>query len=941
MLDIPFLERSKRPGSNENPGTNAVSQGRLLCEPQIVPLLGVQAFQISNKLSTGKIRDEQLSKLGSMIKTGARANSSWDVLLRAGAGATSRSLIEQVFEYSIKKHDTDLVDLMLRVGADPNQKIYDSALEAYFSALDFALLHQLTGISNLLLDSGAVYNQMSLKNAIIQTEFNIADRMLESDPSLDLHFNYVDNLDEPTMPGLRYIQVESATILGLVCLQASYWDCHCGKETLSTDNYEIQRPSSTIIASMEYLLRRKVVITLDTMILASFGADLVALRILLQHGGIVSGFNRYGLSCLEAAAIRRDSKYDIFSLLLSSGATTHIPRTHPAFGSRPSPAHCLFMRQRSYGALGQGHRILALLISSGADINYRFKHLGSKLELDWAFQKFLWSVSSEGSTPADCIAQSKCESLLEYAIISRNAVVSSSLLSQGCQLTGREPMLAAKFGLPSVLKDLLDYGGMKFDKQSVGRVCLRLALRWSHEDTVIYLLREGVEFGEQDVIDALQYPGVSSLTAQTQIRLLRATPYPERMQVFGLPLLELCALKFTCDAVMDILHRFPAAYDSGALSAMVHRALRHYHQPTFTTDIRTIIFITDIQTMVSRRAENNCEWEKENKGLLIAATFQRSQVLRILVNPYAGCTVKTARLPKNHFSWLLDWQYSGSPYSCIDPTHGLGCQDWVTCSPLVGVAATRDSESNWSVSEERLDYLLSCSYEPDALTVMVAAAKGNLKLLRRLQLLENWRNVMSIDDHERPPWCPTALQIAVLNGQKDIVNFLLDAGTSVNELPADEPIGTLPPRTALQAAVDRGDLPLVGLLLERGACINAPAGPDSGATALQLACIRGHLAISIRLLELGADVNAKGALRHGRTAMEGAAEHGRIDTIQLLLNYGACTDGSFRDQYIKAVLFAEKNGHFAAAALLKEHREWSGEDEECYKNYREIGFDDA
>ncbi|KAL1871620.1 hypothetical protein Daus18300_004620 [Diaporthe australafricana] len=150
-------------------------------------------------------------------------------------------------------------------------------------------------------------------------------------------------------------------------------------------------------------------------------------------------------------------------------------------------------------------------------------------------------------------------------------------------------------------------------------------------------------------------------------------------------------------------------------------------------------------------------------------------------------------------------------------------------------------------------------------------------------------------------------------------------------MPASEPIGECMPRTALQAAVGRGKLMLTKLLIERGACINAPAAEDSGATALQLACIHGYLEISRLLLELGADVNARGAQKHGRTALEGAAEHGRIDTIQLLLSCGACTDGSYREQYLNAILYAKRNRHFAAAALLKEHRVWSTEDEECYR----------
>lgn len=103
---------------------------------------------------------------------------------------------------------------------------------------------------------------------------------------------------------------------------------------------------------------------------------------------------------------------------------------------------------------------------------------------------------------------------------------------------------------------------------------------------------------------------------------------------------------------------------------------------------------------------------------------------------------------------------------------------------------------------------------------------------------------MSIDNSDRPPWCPTALQVAASVGNEEVVELLLDADVSVNELPANEPMGKVLPRTALQAAIDNGDQRLTNIFIESGADINAPAAEDSGATALQLACINGYLKIT-------------------------------------------------------------------------------------------------
>ncbi|KAJ5963728.1 uncharacterized protein N7479_003604 [Penicillium vulpinum] len=134
-------------------------------------------------------------------------------------------------------------------------------------------------------------------------------------------------------------------------------------------------------------------------------------------------------------------------------------------------------------------------------------------------------------------------------------------------------------------------------------------------------------------------------------------------------------------------------------------------------------------------------------------------------------------------------------------------------------------------------------------------------------------------------------------------------------------------RTALQYAVERGNMELVNLLiLEHGARIDSPPATDGGATALQIACLKGYIGITKRLLDLGADVNEAPAKYNGRTSLQGAAEHGRIDMLQILLDEGALIVGEGEPQYHKAVELAERNGHYAAARLLRSWRDsvyWS------------------
>lgn len=129
-------------------------------------------------------------------------------------------------------------------------------------------------------------------------------------------------------------------------------------------------------------------------------------------------------------------------------------------------------------------------------------------------------------------------------------------------------------------------------------------------------------------------------------------------------------------------------------------------------------------------------------------------------------------------------------------------------------------------------------------------------------------------------------------------------------------------RTALQYAVEKGNMELINLLIStHKARIDGPPATDGGATALQIACLKGYIGITRRLLDLGADINEAPAKFNGRTALQGAAEHGRIDTLQMLLNEGALIVGEGEPQYRRAVELAERNGHQAAARLLRSWRD--------------------
>ncbi|TDZ67335.1 B-cell lymphoma 3 protein [Colletotrichum trifolii] len=144
--------------------------------------------------------------------------------------------------------------------------------------------------------------------------------------------------------------------------------------------------------------------------------------------------------------------------------------------------------------------------------------------------------------------------------------------------------------------------------------------------------------------------------------------------------------------------------------------------------------------------------------------------------------------------------------------------------------------------------------------------------------------------------------MAIEIGSIEMTQLLLKYDEEINEDNAYVSFG----RSPLQQAVENGDLPMIDLLLEEGANVNQAAANYHGATALQLSAIKGYLGIAEVLIDRGAHVDAKRAA--------------------YLLSMGVSTSGSGRLQYLRAIKFAELEGHMVAANMLRQLRDWSSED---------------
>ncbi|KAI1417444.1 ankyrin repeat-containing domain protein [Hypoxylon sp. FL1857] len=165
---------------------------------------------------------------------------------------------------------------------------------------------------------------------------------------------------------------------------------------------------------------------------------------------------------------------------------------------------------------------------------------------------------------------------------------------------------------------------------------------------------------------------------------------------------------------------------------------------------------------------------------------------------------------------------------------------------------------------------------------------------------------------------------AVKYGNFEIVKSLIEAGEDVNGY-------TIDAERPLHTAVRKGNSSIINLLLDYNADVNCPASSfGNKRTALQIACEAGYLSVAQRLISLGARIDEVTEHWLASTALESAAKNGRIDMIQLLLSSGASTTGRWRQHYLQAIALAERNGHQAAAKILRLHREWTTDDEQLY-----------
>ncbi len=151
----------------------------------------------------------------------------------------------------------------------------------------------------------------------------------------------------------------------------------------------------------------------------------------------------------------------------------------------------------------------------------------------------------------------------------------------------------------------------------------------------------------------------------------------------------------------------------------------------------------------------------------------------------------------------------------------------------------------------------------------------------------------------------TALDHAVDNGNREMVELLLARGANVN---AKNGFG----RTVLMRISEEATSDLVWDLINAGAEVNVKT--ETGETALMAAAYVNNVEALKALLDAGADMNMQN--EDGQTALMVAAENGRLQNVRALVHAGA--DMNLKDGEGKnALSLAIENEHRSIVRLLR------------------------
>ena len=215
-------------------------------------------------------------------------------------------------------------------------------------------------------------------------------------------------------------------------------------------------------------------------------------------------------------------------------------------------------------------------------------------------------------------------------------------------------------------------------------------------------------------------------------------------------------------------------------------------------------------------------------------------------------------------------QFLPPPVRTRSGRHGWLAAFFVLCAALLGhpgVANAAPADSMIKAVKfndiNEVNKLLDAGIDPNmiddqGMPMLVLAAREKSDDVARLLIANPKTNLEQLD-----PAGENAMMLAALNGDKGLVQLLIDKGAEVNKK------GWTP----LHYAATNGHDDIVKLLLDNSAYIDA--GSPNGTTPMMMAARGGHITTVKLLLDQGADMTIKNQL--GLTAISFAQQNNEKD----------------------------------------------------------------
>ncbi|KAH6718728.1 ankyrin repeat-containing domain protein [Leptodontidium sp. MPI-SDFR-AT-0119] len=832
------------------------------------------------------------------------------------------ALLGKCFQAACNSLDPDVMELCMKMGASPNLTVWDSERKAFMKPIQIAAFTEHIEVAELLVRHGADVNETgsrkqptALSIAFLLQNTPISRLLLDSGANPNLQFDpaIINEYYEIMINKNIYDEWWLGDFSPLSILVANIWVPSAGSgnshvELLQDVLDKAARDSRSESLHEEHLAH--LILVAVSQCNPKYFQDVI--RTLIRCGGNI---NTESISGILPISLASHAWRGRCSSLLSLNAEPSPPRTSRHFHVRPAALHI--------AALNGDIATIQALLEAGADVNHYVTLKDEDLKINSAVLAGLDAWDFQDTPSANGLLQ-RYHTPLQFALAisglgldmlllhgsESKPQIARLLLHHGAKLFGGEMVNAVELGDLALVRLLHSEHGASLDDKSVyGLTPVQTGIRHNFDDIAKFLIDSGAKLEGREISDAIIAKRPDEFLEYLESH--QATSGQEGIGVHDWDGLAEAFATGEEHTISQILLLWPLHYESIALCAAVLGIRKSTNKRRLTELVEEFL----------QRNPSEMSFEAENTAIAMAARYGNTDVLEIFLRKFSSIGSQVCFLPFKSmgdllcsfaYNWGMDWVYHIQTSTALD------------CSPLASAVVEG--------SEEVVGRLLDHGFCPDVASVLLAILSDRRELL--IRLLDKGAN-----PNRRYAKFDTPLQMAVRLNRTEIIRDFLELEVNINSDPPPAPWGhSFEPRTALQLAIESGNVDLVHRLIDAGADVNGPAARHSGATALQLAAAKGYFGLAKLLIEHGADINADGARKSGRTALEIAAEHGRIDIVQFFLNHvpGALTNGDHTHKYIRAVRFAERNGHMAAAMVLRNCRDWSPQDFELYEEYEEL-----